>query len=340
MSGRENKIGPLESASRRSFLGASSGAIAAAAFGGLAAHGQQREDTQMGQQVSGWAHILNGKVAVVTGAARGIGRAAAVALARSGAHVVGIDICATVDPHSGVTPSTPRNLEETGALVKAAGVRWRSLVIDQRDLPALRGAAAEIEREFGAIDILFANAGIQQFKPLLELEDPDWNITIDVNLTGTANAIRAFGPAMVRRRKGRIIVTTSTQGRHGTMFGAAYSASKWGIIGLMKSAALELGKYGITVNALVPGLIDTPLTRHEERYAQALEVGAKTPTGDVHKDEVAAKEALKAKSPLGVPWIEPADVAPVVVFLASDAARMVSGATYDVTAGDSANNTA
>jgi NAD(P)-dependent dehydrogenase (short-subunit alcohol dehydrogenase family) len=108
----------------------------------------------------------------------------------------------------------------------------------------------------------------------------------------------------------------------------------------MKSAALELGKYGITVNALVPGLIDTPLTRHEERYAQALEVGAKTPTGDVQKDEEAAKEALKAKSPLGVPWIEPADVAPVVVFLASDAARMVSGATYDVTAGDSANNTA
>jgi NAD(P)-dependent dehydrogenase (short-subunit alcohol dehydrogenase family) len=340
MSGRENKIGLVEGASRRSFLGVGSAAIAAAAFGAFAANGQERKDTQMGQQVAGWAHILDGKVAVVTGAARGIGRAAAVALARSGAHVVGIDICATVDPHSGVTPSTRRNLEETGALVKAAGVRWRSVVMDQRDLPALRGAAAEIEREFGAIDILFANAGVQQFKPLLELEDPDWHITIDVNLTGTANAIRAFGPAMVKRRKGRIIVTTSTQGRHGTLFGAAYSASKWGIIGLMKSAALELGKYGITVNALVPGLIDTPLTRHEERYAQALEVGAKTPTGDVQKDEEAAKEALKAKSPLGVPWIEPADVAPVVVFLASDAARMVSGATYDVTAGDSANNTA
>ena len=100
---------------------------------------------------------------------------------------------------------------------------------------------------------------------------------------------------MVRRLKGRIIVTTSTQGRHGTPFGAAYSASKWGIIGLMKSSALELGKYGITVNALVPGLIDMPLTRHEERHAQALEVGAKTPTGDFQKDEEAAREALKAK---------------------------------------------
>ena len=98
-------------------------------------------------------------------------------------------------------------------MVKTAGVRWRSVVIDQRDLPALRGAAAEIEREFGAIDILFANAGIQQFKPLLELEDTDWHTTIDVNLTGTANAIRAFAPGMVKRRSGRIIVTTSTQGR-------------------------------------------------------------------------------------------------------------------------------
>jgi NAD(P)-dependent dehydrogenase (short-subunit alcohol dehydrogenase family) len=145
---------------------------------------------------------------------------------------------------------------------------------------------------------------------------------------------------MVKRGKGRIIVTTSTQGQHGTLYAAAYSASKWGIIGLMKSAALELGKYGITVNALVPGLIDTPLTRHEERYAQAIEVGGKTPTGDVQKDEATARQALAAKSPLGVPWIEPADVAPVVVFLASDAARMVSGATYDVTAGDSANITA
>src|SRR5580692_11083205 len=148
----------------------------------------------MTQSFSGWANVLDGKVAVVTGAARGIGRATAVALAQSGAHIAGIDICATVDPHSGVTPSTPSDLEKTGALVKAAGARWRGFVIDQRDLPALRSAAAEIQREFGTIDILFANAGIQQFKSLLELEDPDWHTTIDVNLTGTANAIRAFGP--------------------------------------------------------------------------------------------------------------------------------------------------
>ncbi len=108
----------------------------------------------------------------------------------------------------------------------------------------------------------------------------------------------------------------------------------------MKSAALEFGRYKITVNALIPGLIDTPLTRHEERYAQAIQVAGGTPTGSLATDEDIARNGLARHSPLGVPWIDPADVAPVVVFLASDAARMISGAAYDVTAGDSANITA
>ena len=332
-SGKSHAIPPNRAVSRRSFIGVGSTALVTAAFSGKA-------DEQVRQQDSAWSEILKGKVAVVTGAARGIGRSAAVALARSGANVAGIDICATVDPRSGVTPATKADLDETGQLVQTAGRRWKSFVVDQRDLATLRATAVQIQQDFGGIDILFANAGIQAFRPLLEMEDPDWHIQIDVNLTGTANAIRAFAPAMVKRGSGRIIVTTSTQGRHGTMYGAAYSASKWGIIGLMKSAALEFGKYKITANALVPGLIDTPLTRHEERYAQALEAAARIPAGNVQKDEEDAKKVLQAKSPLGVPWIDPSDLAPVVVFLASDAARMVSGATYDVTGGDSANNAA
>ncbi|MGO9935923.1 MAG: mycofactocin-coupled SDR family oxidoreductase [Steroidobacteraceae bacterium] len=282
---------------------------------------------------------LRGKVAVVTGAARGIGRATAVALAREGADLVGIDICAPVDPRSGVKPANPDDLKETGRLVEATGRRWLSFVLDQRDLAALRAAAAEAQREFGGIHILFANAGIQSFHPLLEMQDPDWHITIDVNLTGTANSIRAFAPHIVNQGGGRVIVTSSTQGQHGTKYGAAYSASKWGIIGLMKSAALELGPYNITVNAVIPGLIDTPLTRHRERYAQVLDDSGRSPTGS-SADEEEARKILSARTPLGVPWIEPEDVASVVVFLASDAARMVSGATYDVTAGDSARNTA
>jgi SDR family mycofactocin-dependent oxidoreductase len=282
---------------------------------------------------------LRDKVAVVTGAARGIGRAAAVALAREGADLVGIDICSAVDPRSGVEPSSPHDLDETGRRVEASGRRWLGFMLDQRDLAGLRAAAAEVWRELGRIDILFANAGTQSFHPLLEMEDADWSITIDVNLTGTANAVRAFAPHIVNQGGGRIILTSSTQGRHGMKYGAAYSASKWGIIGLMKSAALELGRYNITVNAVIPGLIDTPLTRHEERYAQALNDGGRSPAGSP-ADEEEARKMLVTRTPLGVPWIEAEDVAPVVVFLASDAARMVSGATYDVTAGDSARNTA
>ena len=143
---------------------------------------------------SGWEGCLRGKVAVVTGAARGIGRAAAVAFAREGADLVGLDICAPVSPRSGVEPASPDELNETGRLVQAAGAGWLSVILDQRHLPALRDAAALSQRHFGGIDILFANAGIQAFTPLLEMEDDDWHIQIDVNLTGTANAIRAFAP--------------------------------------------------------------------------------------------------------------------------------------------------
>ena len=280
---------------------------------------------------------VDGRVAVVTGAARGIGRASAALLAQEGADVVGIDVAGPVSPTLEEAPATAAELEETGRMVQAAGRRWLAITLDQRDMPALRAAAAQVERHFGGLDILFANAGIQAFKPLLEMEDADWHEQIDVNLTGTANALRAFAPLLVRRGGGRIIVTSSTQGRHGTKFGAAYSASKWGILGLMKSAALELGAHGVTVNAVIPGLIDTPLTRHEERYAQALQEGGKEPSGDPAKDEEAAKKALLAKTPLGVPWVEPEAVAPAVLFLASNDARMISGASFEVTGGDSAH---
>jgi len=251
---------------------------------------------------------------------------------------MGIDIAGPVSSTLEVVPATPEELMETGRLVEAAGTRWCEACLDQRNLTALRAAADQAHTTFGRLDILFANAGIQPFKAILDWEDADWHDTIDVNLTGTCNAIRAVSPHLVRNGGGRIIVTSSTQGRHGTKYGAAYSASKWGIIGLMKSAALEFGQYGITVNALIPGLIDTPLTRHRDRYAQAADdFKSKEPTATI---EAEAKIKLIAKSPFGIPWIEPEAVAPVVVFLASDEAHMVSGATYDVTGGDSANYTA
>jgi len=281
---------------------------------------------------------LKGKAAIITGAARGIGRATAIAFAREGADVMGIDIAGPVSPTLEVQPATADELAETARLVAAAGARWCEARLDQRDLASLRAAADSARATFGRLDILFANAGIQAFKPILEWEDADWHDQIDVNLTGTANAIRAVAPHLVRNGAGRIIVTSSTQGKHGTKYGAAYSASKWGIIGLMKSAALELGQHHITVNAVIPGLIDTALTRHRQRYAQAIDdLSTRLPTAELEQEAV---RRLAAKSPLGVSWLEPEQVAPVVVFLASDEAAMVTGATYDVTGGDSANNAA
>ncbi len=273
----------------------------------------------------------------MTGAARGIGRASTVALAQAGADIVGIDIVGPVSPILDFAPATQTELDETGRMVSELGRRWMSLRVDQRDIAAVREAAASVEQSWGGVDIVHANAGIQAFKPLLEMEDADWHDQIDVNLTGTANVVRVFAPLLIKSAAGRLIITSSTQGQHGTKFGSSYSASKWGLLGLMKSAALELGAFGVTVNAVIPGLVNTALTRHEQRYLQAIEDGGGKSSGDETKDEAAAVDGLTKKTPLGVPWVEPEDVAPLVAFLASDAARMVSGTSFAATGGDSAH---
>jgi NAD(P)-dependent dehydrogenase (short-subunit alcohol dehydrogenase family) len=279
---------------------------------------------------------LHGKVAVVTGAARGIGREVAVAFAREGAAVVGLDAAQRVSEVQRYEIPSENDLNQTGRMVEECGSRWQGIVADIRDLSALRDAADRIVRQYLRIDVLAAIAGIQSFASLLDMGDAEWDDQIDVNLTGTANSVRAVAPIMARQKSGRIIITSSTQGRHGMRDGSAYSASKWGLFGLAKSAALELGEFGITVNVVVPGLMDTPLTRNSSRYKQAmLESKGKVPSGDLEAKVIAEQQT---KTPLGVPWIEPRDIAAAYVFLASDEARMMTGATLDVTAGDSAHN--
>jgi NAD(P)-dependent dehydrogenase (short-subunit alcohol dehydrogenase family) len=292
-------------------------------------------DRSAGPIRPGRGSALQGKIAVVTGAARGIGRAIAVEFAANGADVVCIDICGFVSAASNAKPATPADLEETVRQIRGYGRRGEGITADIRDISALRRIADDVDQRYGRIDIVVADAAIQRWVPLLEMTDADWRDVIDNNLNGTANTIRAFAPKMVPRKHGRIIVLSSMQGLHGTKDAASYSASKWGIIGLMKSAAMELGQYDITVNALLPGLVDTPLTRYEKRLSEtASEEGQQIadPTPQQAWD-------IRAPTvPLKVGWLQPDDISPAAVFLASDAAAMVTGAEFEVTGGDSAKD--
>ncbi len=284
--------------------------------------------------------LLIGKVAVITGAARGIGRSIAVDMAANGADIIGIDICARITPEQSYAVTTRADLDETGALVTQHGRNFLGVVGDIRDIAFLRSTADQAEQQFGHIDIVVANAATQRFKPLLEMADWEWDDIIDNNLNGTANTIRAFAPKLVQAGGGRIIVLSSMQGKHGSKNMSSYSASKWGIIGLMKSAALEMGKYKITVNALIPGLVDTPLTRNDERWSAVFGELLATDDPPKHPTEQETVDLRAPHVPLKVPWVKPEDLAPAAVFLASDLASMVTGACYDVTGDDDANSMA
>ena len=279
---------------------------------------------------------LAGKVAVVTGGARGIGRAIAVEMAVNGADVAVIDIAGFVSTASNAKPATQQDLDETVRQIKATGRRALAIKADIRDIGALRRAADEIEKAFGKIDIVVADAAIQRWKPLLDMDDADWRDVIDNNLNGTANTLRAFAPKMVARKHGRVIVLSSMQGKHGTKDASSYSASKWGILGLMKSAAMEWGEHGITVNALIPGLVDTALTRYETRLKESMaENGQKPPE---HPSPQEAWDSRAPTVPLKIGWLQPEDISPMAVFLASDAAALITGAEFEVDAGDSAKD--
>ena len=281
---------------------------------------------------------LTGKSALVTGAARGIGQAICAALAAAGAEVMGLDICGVAAPNLTYPPATPDQLAQTGKMVEGAKRRWIPVKADIRDAKAIKAAVDRAIKDFGKLDILVANASIQAYGPFAETSEEDWNNVININLVGTANTLRAALPHMLSRKYGRMVMISSGQGRHGFMDGSAYSASKWGVIGLMKSLAWEVGKLGITVNAVQPGLVDTPLTRNPGRWRELIRVTGKEPPENPTEQEAIA--AAAPSSVMGIPWMQPDEVAPAVVFLCTDAANRISGACLDAVAGESAKWTA
>jgi SDR family mycofactocin-dependent oxidoreductase len=207
---------------------------------------------------------LLGRVAFVTGAARGQGRAHAVRLAQEGADIIAVDICAPVAAHITYPPATPEELDETVRGVEAAGRKILARQVDIRDSAALRQVVADGVEQFARLDILVANAGVLSWGRLWELSDEQWDTVIDVNLSGTWRTIRAVVPAMIEAGNGgSIIVVSSSAGLKATPGNGHYAASKHGLTALTNTLALEVGEFGIRVNSIHPYSIDTPMIEPE-----------------------------------------------------------------------------
>lgn len=300
---------------RRSVLSAAALGLAAAAAPAFAQGDRQ-------------ARPLAGRVALVTGAARGIGRAAAIELARRGADLALLDIAQpeAIPSVQGYRLASRADLDEAAGLVRAEGVRALALVADVRDREAMVAAAARAVAELGGLDILVSNAGIGGGGKATELEAERWRALWEVNVTGFVHAVQAALPGLRRRPGGRVVVVTSVAARSGSPDSGGYTATKWAATGLMKSFAAELGPEGIAVNAVAPTAVDTVLFRG---------LGGQDDAGRARQDEQA-----RARHVLPVGVLEPAEIAHAIAFLAGPDARTISGTTLDVNAGRSAEFTA
>jgi SDR family mycofactocin-dependent oxidoreductase len=267
------------------------------------------------------AGSLQGRVAFVTGAARAQGRAHAVHLAREGADIIALDICAPVSSTITYAPATPEDLVETVRLVEAEGRKVLAREADIRDDAALRELVADGVEQFGRLDIVVANAGVLGWGRLWELTDEQWDTVIGVNLTGTFRTLRAAIPAMIDAGNGgSIVLVSSSAGLKATPGNSHYSASKHGVTGLTNSLAIELGEYGIRVNSIHPYSIDTPMIEPEAM----MEIFAKHPTY-VHSFP---------PMPLQYKGFMSADeVADVVVWLAGAGSATLSGTQIHVDKG-------
>jgi SDR family mycofactocin-dependent oxidoreductase len=261
---------------------------------------------------------LTEKVALVTGAARGQGRAHAVALARAGADVAVCDVAHPL-PTIPYALGTPDELAETVRLVEAEGRRCLTAVVDVRDGAALEELVEQAVADLGRLDILVANAGVISYGSAWELSEEQWDEVLGVNLTGVWKSCRAAVPAMLDRGEGgAIVITASTASVKGLAGMSHYAAAKHGCVGLARSLALELAPHRIRVNCVAPGGVRTPM-------------GTNTAMRELLDQDPALAASLTAALPVDL--VEPEDVSAAVVWLCSDAARQVTGTVLPLDAG-------
>ncbi|GHI99272.1 MULTISPECIES: mycofactocin-coupled SDR family oxidoreductase [Streptomyces] len=267
-----------------------------------------------------------GKVALVTGAARGMGRSHAVRLAQQGADIIAVDLCADLEttPYPG---ADGQDLSSTTQLVEQLGRRILARRADTRNSDELQDVVDEAISEFGHIDVVCANAGMSSFGFSWELTDEAWQEIIDVNLTGSWKTVKAVIPHMIERKEGgSLVFISSTAGLIGVPTMAHYTASKHGVVGLMRALAVELAPHNIRVNSVNPGNVDTPMVNNAPmRKIYLPEVSDPTPED--------ANEVMKEMSALPTGWLDSQGVSDAVVYLASEEARHITGITLPVDAG-------
>jgi SDR family mycofactocin-dependent oxidoreductase len=272
---------------------------------------------------------MDGKVAFITGAARGQGRSHALRLAEEGAEIIAVDLCRPVETVPYEMPNAD-DLAETAKLVEDLDRRIVAREADVRDLGQLQAVVQEGISEFGHIDVVCANAGIGTVAPAMEMEEQTWQEMIDINLTGVWKTIKAaVAPMMERRQGGAVIITSSVAGLMGYPNLGHYVAAKHGVVGLMRTLTQELAPYMIRVNTVNPTTVDTKMVMSDFFY-RLVRPDLENPT----REDMA--EAFTGLNALPIPWVDPIDISNAVLFLASDESRYVTGLTMTVDAGATA----
>ncbi|MQY31735.1 mycofactocin-coupled SDR family oxidoreductase [Nocardia aurantia] len=271
---------------------------------------------------------VEGKVAFITGAARGQGRSHAVRLAQEGADIIAVDVCRNVSGSDVIAGSAPEDLAETADLVKGLGRRIVTAEVDVRDFDALSAAVDSGVEQLGRLDIVVANAGIGNGGDTLDkTSEADWGTMIDINLSGVWKSVKAAVPHLLSGGNGgSIVLTSSVGGLKAYPNTGHYIAAKHGVIGLMRSFAVELGEHSIRVNAVCPTNVNTPMFMNEGTM-KMFRPDLENPTVDDFRPVAQFMHVL----PIG--WVEPVDISNAVLFLASDEARYVTGLPLTVDAG-------